>query len=130
MSNINEVAPEGTKIVDQLFATAHKTATTFSGFEKERVEAIVKSVAQAAQDKAEFYAEWAVRETGFGNVADKHQKNLLNSIGLIDVSDYVDPKVDFEKKLLVFPSQPVLSLLWCLVPIQLLVSITRPLSVL
>ena len=122
MSDMNVVAPEIQKIVDELFANAHKAASTFSGFEKDKVEAIVKAVAEAAQDKAEFYAEWAVRETGFGNVADKHQKNLLNSIGLLDVlnvGDYVDPQVDDKKKIVSFPKPAgvVVALVPCTNPV-------------
>ena len=122
MSDMNVVAPEVQNIVDELFANAHEAAASFSSFEKDRVEAIVKVVAEAAQDKAEFYAEWAVRETGFGNVADKHQKNLLNSIGLLEVlnvGDYVDSKVDYDKKIVSFPKPAgvVVALVPCTNPV-------------
>ena len=103
---MSEITPEIEQRVEQLFNTAHNAAEAFSRFEKDKVESIVKAAAEAAQEKAEFYADWAVRETGYGNVADKHQKNLLNSIGLLDVldvADYVEPQIDHDKKIISFP---------------------------
>ena len=55
---------------------------------------IVEAVARVAEDRAEHYAQWAVRETGFGVVADKVVKNRLCSRGILDAyrdHDYVDP---------------------------------------
>ena len=49
---------------------------------------------QAAEDKAEQYAEWAVRETGFGVVEHKVVKNRLCSRGILDAyrdDDFVTP---------------------------------------
>ena len=50
-----------------------------------------------AEDRREHYAEWAVRETGFGVVEHKVVKNRLCSRGIIDAyrdHDYVTPRVD------------------------------------
>ncbi|MEY8201097.1 MAG: aldehyde dehydrogenase family protein [Colwellia sp.] len=91
---------------DQLYTVAEKAAEAFEHFSTEQVEKIVNAVAEAAAEKAEFYAEWAVRETGYGNVPDKTAKNLASSIGLLDgfnVSEYVEPSVDFEKKIISIP---------------------------
>lgn len=119
---MSEVTQEIAQTVENLFDIAHSAATAFQMFRGDQVEAIVKAVAEAAQEKAEFYAEWAVKETGYGNVADKHQKNLLNSIGLLDVlkvSDYVEPQVDYGKKVISFPKPAgvVVALVPCTNPV-------------
>jgi len=90
----------------QLFDTAHRAAEAYSTYSRSQVEKIVKAVAAAAADKAEFYAEWAVRETGFGDVPSKTIKNLSNSsetAAAHDIADYVEPKVDHENKIVSFP---------------------------
>lgn len=45
---------------------------------------IAESVAAAMLPKAEFYAEWAVRETGIGKVADKVLKNRMACQSTLD----------------------------------------------
>ena len=50
---------------------------------------------------AEKYAEWAVRETGFGVVADKVVKNRLCSRGIADAyrdHDFVTPRIDADRR--------------------------------
>jgi len=92
--------------VEQLFDQAHKAAAEYANFDREQVERVVKAVADAAAEKAEFYAEWAVRETGFGNVADKTAKNMLCSAHQLEVNniaDYVDIQVDEASKLVRVP---------------------------
>ncbi|MFT5852127.1 MAG: acyl-CoA reductase-like NAD-dependent aldehyde dehydrogenase, partial [Colwellia sp.] len=92
--------------IDQLYTVAEQAVQAFGQFSTKQVEKILNAVAEAAADKAEFYAEWAVRETGYGNVADKIAKNLATSTGLRDtynVSEYVEPTVDFVKKIISIP---------------------------
>lgn len=45
---------------------------------------VAEKVAYAAASKAEFYAEWAVKETGMGNVTDKVTKNQIASMQLLE----------------------------------------------
>ena len=44
---------------------------------QEKLDTIVRAVAEAFEKEAEDLAELAVRETGFGNAADKKTKNLF-----------------------------------------------------
>lgn len=102
MSNNTDLEQE----IDQLYTVAEQAVQAFGQFNTEQVEKIVNAVAEAAADKAEFYAQWTVRETGYGNVPDKVGKNLATSIGLRDtynVAEYVEPSVDFEKKIISIP---------------------------
>src|SRR5262249_51890290 len=46
-------------------------------FRQEQVDAIVEQMAAAARAEAQHLAGLAVEETGYGNAADKHAKNLL-----------------------------------------------------
>jgi len=48
-------------------------------FSQEQIDAIVDAMAAAATPQAEAFARLAVDETGYGNVADKIQKNLFGS---------------------------------------------------
>ena len=53
-----------------------------------------------AHAKAETYAEWAVRETGFGVVEHKKLKNELTSLPFLEYYrdwDFVDPALDAEQ---------------------------------
>ncbi len=59
---------------------AAKTAQAeFAEYDQERVDSIVKAIADAAFDQAEELAQLAVDETGFGIVQDKKTKNILAS---------------------------------------------------
>lgn len=114
--------PRSPQDVDQMFDTAHRAADAFSTYNKDQVESIVSQVAEAAYQKAEFYAEWSVRETGFGDVGDKHAKNMRCSKGLLDVysvENYIDPVVDHEKKIISFPKPAgvVVALVPCTNPV-------------
>lgn len=92
--------------VQKLFDQAHQAASAYSTYNLDQVEQVVNAVAVAAAEKSEFYAEWAVRETGFGNVADKTAKNQLCSAQQLEannIADYVTPQVDTEQKLVRVP---------------------------
>ena len=58
---------------------AKQAAVALAEFSQERIDAIVDALAEAAAAQAEVFARHAVAETGYGNVADKIQKNLFAS---------------------------------------------------
>ncbi len=58
---------------------AEKAQHILAGFEQEKLDAIVKAAAKAFSAAAVELAELAVRETGFGNAADKVTKNRFAS---------------------------------------------------
>jgi acetaldehyde dehydrogenase / alcohol dehydrogenase len=92
--------------VEQLLNNAEEAARLFSTYSTAQVEKIVLAMGKAGQDKAEFYAQWVVRETGYGNVKDNVKKNLDCSVGLLEryqVADFIEPVVDYEQKILRFP---------------------------
>lgn len=108
MSNISDqtecdqVQPE----VDRLLDRAETAAGIFSTYTTTQVQKIIEAMAQAGKEKAEFYAEWSVRETGYGNVSDNVKKNLDCSLGLLEryqTADFIEPVVDYEKKIISFP---------------------------
>jgi acetaldehyde dehydrogenase (acetylating) len=57
-------------------------------FSQEKIDSIVDAMASAATRQAEALARLAVEETGYGNVADKVQKNLFGSK---DVYSFIRP---------------------------------------
>lgn len=62
-----------------LAARAEAAQKILSGFSQEKLDAIVKAISEAFAREAEPLARLVVRETGFGNVTDKTQKNLFAS---------------------------------------------------
>ena len=90
----------------QMLERARWAARTFATYDRASVARIVEAVARAAEDKAEHYAEWAVRETGFGVVEHKALKNRLCSRGIADAyrdDDFVTPRIDPERKIVEIP---------------------------
>jgi len=66
----------------------------------------VHAAARAGAAKAREYAEWAVRETGFGVADHKVIKNLACSTGLVEAyasHDYVTPRFDPAAKIVEIP---------------------------
>jgi acyl-CoA reductase-like NAD-dependent aldehyde dehydrogenase len=85
---------------------AEWAARAFAGYDKTSVDAIVRAAAAAGAARARLYAEWAVRETGFGVVEHKVVKNIACSTGIADHyagHDYVTPRVDHEAKIVEIP---------------------------
>ena len=81
-------------------------ATKSQKLDRNATSRIVEAVANAAHAKAQFYAEWAVRETGMGVVAHKRQKNEACSRGLVDMygsEDFVAPRIDTARKIVELP---------------------------
>lgn len=115
----SEVLEEVTAMLGQ----AESAAKAFSSYSTEQVEKILAAMQKACEETSEFYAEWTVRETGFGNVADKTVKNSSCSVGTIqgeNPADYILPKVDHEKKTISFPKPAgvVVALVPCTGPIM------------
>ena len=91
------VEPQGVPRARQMLERARWAARSFATYDHGSVMRILEAVTQAAEQRAEHYAEWAVRETGFGVVADKVVKNRLCSRGILDAyrdHDYVSPRLD------------------------------------
>ena len=78
----------------------------FGRYDHPSVVRIVDAVAAAGAKRAAQYADWAVRETGFGVVAHKEVKNRICSQGIADYyrsHDYVSPIVDAERGIVEIP---------------------------
>lgn len=69
-----------------LVRAARKAQAEFAQYDQERVNAIVKAIADEAVAHAEELAALAVEETGFGKVQDKKLKNILASEKLIEAT--------------------------------------------
>ena len=67
-----------------LLRRARAAAEAFRRMPPAQAMAIAGTVAKAAAGRARHYAEWAVRETGFGKVEDKIDKNLTGSLRIYE----------------------------------------------
>lgn len=91
---------------DLMLERARWAAQMFQRYDRGHTLAIAEAVARAAHAKAGDYAEWAVRETGFGVVAHKKLKNELSSLPLVEHYrdwDFVNPRVDERSKMVEIP---------------------------
>jgi acetaldehyde dehydrogenase/alcohol dehydrogenase len=96
------IEPAGVPRARQMLERARWAAQAYATYDRGSVLRIVDAVARVAEEKAEQYAEWAVRETGFGVVADKTLKNRLCSRGILETyrdHDYVTPRIDADRKI-------------------------------
>ena len=78
----------------------------YQKFDRATVLRIAEAVAKAGHDRAAEFAEWAVRETGFGVVEDKTLKNKLSTHNLLDFyrdMDLVTSRVDEKHKIIEIP---------------------------
>ena len=103
---IAPVEPAGVPRARQMLERARWAARAFATYDHATVARIVEAAARVAEAKAQHYAEWAVRETGFGVVEHKTLKNRLCSRGIVDAyrdHDYVTPRIDPEKKIVEVP---------------------------
>lgn len=90
----------------QMLERARWASRAFATYDRASVLRVAEAVGSVAEDKAAHYAEWAVRETGFGVVEHKVVKNRLCSRGILDAyrdHDYVSPRVDVERKIVEVP---------------------------
>lgn len=84
----------------------HWASAIFQRFDRQRTQRIVDAVATTAHDSAEKYAEWAVRETGFGVVEHKIIKNRMAALPLVDFYrdiDLINPRIDEQNKIVEIP---------------------------
>jgi acyl-CoA reductase-like NAD-dependent aldehyde dehydrogenase len=89
-----------------MLGRARWAASAFARFDGERVRAITRHTAEVAFAGAQRYAEWAVRETGFGVVEHKRIKNELCSRGLVDYYEswgLADVRIDHPRDLVELP---------------------------
>ena len=90
----------------QSLQRAHWAASAFASYDRPSVLRIAEAVAAAAHAEARRYAEWAVRETGFGVVEDKVIKNEACSLGILARyrdDDLVSARIDPDGKILSLP---------------------------
>ena len=79
------------------------------GFQKldhAATQRIIRSVAEAGFTRAQFYADWAVRETGMGVSAHKKLKNEACSRGILDLyggEDFVSPRIQAASRIVEMP---------------------------
>jgi len=90
----------------QMLARAHWAAGAFAGYDRDTVLRIAEAVATAAHAESARYADWAVKETGFGVVEHKIIKNQACSLGLLQRyrdEDLVSPRIDPDAKIVSIP---------------------------
>ena len=98
--------PAGVPRARAMLQRAQWAAQAFGTYDKGTVDRIVHAAAQAGAARAREYAEWAVRETGFGVAEHKVLKNLASSTGLVEAyagHDYVTPRIDPVAKIVEIP---------------------------
>ena len=98
--------PAGVPRARAMLQRAEWAARAFARYDKQAVDRVVHAAAQAGAAKAREYAEWAVRETGFGVAGHKAIKNTACSTGLVEAyatHDYVTPRFDPAAKILEIP---------------------------
>jgi acyl-CoA reductase-like NAD-dependent aldehyde dehydrogenase len=86
--------------------TARWAAAKLARTDRAAITRIVDAVASAGHAKARHYAEWAVRETGYGVVEHKVMKNEACSKGIADLyrdRDFVTPRIDAARKIVEWP---------------------------
>ncbi len=85
---------------------AHWAVRQFGKAGREMVLKVAEAVARAGHAKAGHYADWAVRETGFGVVEHKKLKNELSTLPLLDFyrdMDLTAPRVLPDEKIVELP---------------------------
>lgn len=98
--------PAGVPRSRHMLARAEWAARAYARYDRASVLRIAEAVADAGAAKAGEYAEWAVRETGFGVAEHKKIKNEACSRGIFDAyrdHDYVTPRIDVERKIVEVP---------------------------
>jgi len=91
---------------DMMLERARWAGEVFQRYDRARTHAIAQAVARVAHDKAGEYADWAVRETGFGVAAHKKLKNEQTSTSLVEHYrgwNFVDPRLDPAAKIVEIP---------------------------
>lgn len=112
-AKMQQTEPARLVVPDQMLATARMkieqagwAVSYYAKFDRPAVTRIARAVAEAAHENARFYADWAVRETGFGVAEHKQQKNELSALPLLDFYrdlDLVNPRIDEARKMVELP---------------------------
>ncbi|MGO9220506.1 MAG: hypothetical protein ACLP5E_22515, partial [Streptosporangiaceae bacterium] len=76
--------PAGVPRARAMLQRAQWAASAFARYDQAAVNRIVPAAAAAGAARAREYADWAVRETGFGVAEHKVMKNLASSTGLAE----------------------------------------------
>jgi acetaldehyde dehydrogenase/alcohol dehydrogenase len=103
---VTHIEAAGVPRARQMLERARWAARAYGSYDRDSVLRIVEAVTSVAEANARHYAEWAVRETGFGVVEHKVVKNQLCSRGILDTyrdHDYVTPRIDAERKMVELP---------------------------
>ena len=98
--------PAGVPRARAMLQRAEWAARAFARYDKQAVDRVVHAAAHAGAARAREYAEWAVRETGFGVAEHKVIKNVACSTGLVETyagHDYVTPRFDPAAKIVAVP---------------------------
>lgn len=96
----------GVAAAGHMLENARWAARAYASYSVNDVRRIVDAVAGAAQAKSLTYAEWAVRETGYGVAEHKRMKNEACSRGIVDeygAEDFVSPRIDAQRKIVEVP---------------------------
>jgi acyl-CoA reductase-like NAD-dependent aldehyde dehydrogenase len=91
---------------DLMLERAKWATEVFQRYDRGHTYAIAEAVAREAHARAAEYAEWAVRETGFGVVEHKKLKNELTSLPLLEHYrdwDFVSPHRDAHRNIIEIP---------------------------
>ena len=89
-----------------ILSRARWASEAFRRYGRSRVREIAEAVSEAGYRDAAFFAEWAVRETGFGIAEHKCIKNEMTSRALFEHyrdADFVTPKVDEAARIVRLP---------------------------
>ena len=106
--------------VDNVVNLAKWASETFANFDRSQTLRIVEAVARAGHEHAAKYADWAVKETGFGVAEHKKLKNEGCSLSLFEHYKNMTLSrrvLTRRKKLLRYPALPVLSMPYRQAPI-------------
>ena len=85
---------------------ARWAASRMQKLDRASVRHITDAAAAAGHAKAQYYAEWAVRETGMGVIEHKRLKNEACTKGLAEryaQDDFISPRIDAAKKIVELP---------------------------
>ncbi len=98
--------PAGVPRGRAMLERADWAARAFASYDSATVQRIVDAAAAAGAARAHEFAEWAVRETGYGVAEHKLIKNLACSTGIAEryrASDYIDVVIDSDSKIVSVP---------------------------
>jgi acetaldehyde dehydrogenase/alcohol dehydrogenase len=99
-------APMSEHRAAQMLEKAKWAAAAFSTYRRDDVLRITEAAADAAYEKAKYFADLTLQESGFGNAEHKKIKNEMCSRGIFEHyrdHDYVNCRIDAERKIVEVP---------------------------